>query len=481
MKRIYSVAPFCIVFLVLSAFIFSNLSAHYEVTGVLVDADQNPVAGLSVILFNENEEQIASDQTDGQGRFTLIYQAEAASADPINGPEMPAEFKLGSSYPNPFNPRTTVPFYAPKNTRAVITVHNILGQEVMRTGADVSAGSHEIQVNLGGRVSQGQYILRVQGDGFSLAQSLTFVSAGIGGGNPEITVRPVGRASPSIPSIPSIPSNFHQINNEPIYRIVVPESQGFSGLVVEVPARVSHDLGTLTLVKKNVCPDGFVCIMDIDGNLYKTVVIGEQVWMAQNLRVSRYRDGTDIASGLSDIGWWSTRTGAYAIYPYTYLNDNDSDEVTYGIDSDEKMANAYGKLYNWHAVDDPRGLCPDGWHVPTELEWMIQLDYLGGPDGNGGKLKATRTDPDPHPRWESPNSGANDETGFSALPAGHRNREGLFWQIGETGFWWTSTVHDLLGNQAWMYLLNHDDSDIATYHHPKEFGFSVRCLRNEDK
>ncbi|TVQ75118.1 MAG: T9SS C-terminal target domain-containing protein, partial [Balneolaceae bacterium] len=143
----------------------SRLSAmftnEYEVSGILVDPDQAPVSGVHVMLFNENDGEIASGQTDDQGRFTLVYWAEPTSADPRGGPDMPAGFKLGASYPNPFNPRTTVPFYAPENTRAVITVHNILGQEVLRIGTDINAGSHEIQVNLGGRLSQGQYILRV--------------------------------------------------------------------------------------------------------------------------------------------------------------------------------------------------------------------------------------------------------------------------------------------------------------------------------
>ncbi|TVQ75329.1 MAG: T9SS C-terminal target domain-containing protein, partial [Balneolaceae bacterium] len=182
MTRVHAAAPVHIFLLILLAFLFTSLSPQYEVTGVLVDPDQTPVAGLSVMLYNDKDEQIASDQTDSEGRFSLLYQVEPTSADPVGGPDMPSEFKLGSSYPNPFNPRTTVPFYAPENTRAVITVHNILGQQVMRTQADVGAGSHEIQVNLGGRLSQGQYILRVQGDGFSLTQSMTFVSAGISSG-----------------------------------------------------------------------------------------------------------------------------------------------------------------------------------------------------------------------------------------------------------------------------------------------------------
>jgi len=157
-----------VLLLVLPALLLASGPTQYQVTGVLVDADQAPVTGVSVLLLTHQDEQIASDQTDDQGHFALVYESEPTTVDPANGADLPAEFKLGASYPNPFNPRTTVPFHAPENTRANIKVYNILGQEVLRTGADISAGSHEIQVNLGGRLSQGQYILRVQGDGFSL-------------------------------------------------------------------------------------------------------------------------------------------------------------------------------------------------------------------------------------------------------------------------------------------------------------------------
>ncbi len=463
MKRIYSAALFCIVYLVLSAFIFSNLSTHHEVTGVLVDADQNPVAGLLVMLLNENEEQIASDQTNDQGRFTLIYQAEPTTADPMAGSEMPAEFKLGSTYPNPFNPRTTVPFHAPVNTRAIITVHNILGQEVLRTGVDISAGSHEIQINLGGSVSQGQYIFRVQGDGFSLAQNMTFVSAGIGGGNPEITVRHGGQASSSIPS------SFHLINQEPKYRLVIPESRNFSSMMVDVPARMHHDLGTIVLLGKHYYDHQFGNVMDIDGNVYKTIVIGEQEWMAENLKVSRYRNGEKLFTGLSTVD-----SGSYSVYTYRTVD---------GIDSEAEMVAAYGSLYNWYAVKDPRGLCPVGWHIPTDDDWFILESHLGGPDAAGAKMKSIRIEPDPQPRWESPSweepfFGTN-ESGFSGLPAGTRISDGPYYSIGYNGLWWSSTKTEVSDYLAWYRKLDYDNNDLhRDYSYILDF-FSVRCLRDK--
>lgn len=172
---------------------FGVEDVSYEVSGVLVNESGMAVSGHRVMLYDGQSLLIAEDETDGEGRFLITYQSLPTSADPQGGPDLPAEFTLGASYPNPFNPRTTIPFYAPANTHAVITVYNILGQQVLRSQADISAGSHEILVNLGGRLSQGQYILRVQGEGFSVSQGMTFVSAGIGGGNPEITVRPGGQ------------------------------------------------------------------------------------------------------------------------------------------------------------------------------------------------------------------------------------------------------------------------------------------------
>ena len=215
-------------------------------------------------------------------------------------------------------------------------------------------------------------------------------------------------------------------------------------------------------------PDNDITVMDIDGNVYQTVTIGNQVWMAENLRTTRYSDGTPIMTGLSNEDWVNTQDGAYAIYPYSQVD---------GLCSNEEVVAAYGNLYNWYAVDDSRGLCPTGWQVPSDEEWTMLTDYLGGIDVAGGKMKSTQTYPDPHPRWNSPNTDANNESGFSALPGGSRFSFGNYDYVGTDGFWWSSTEYDT--DYAWSRYLDHNDSAAWAPEYVKMYGFSVRCLRDE--
>lgn len=233
--------PIQILFLFFSLFLFIGSSTKFEVTGVLVDQDEAPVEGLSVLLFNEKDEQIADDQTDSKGRFSLVYPMEPISAEPGIRPEMPYGFTLGASYPNPFNPRSTVPFYAPENTRASISVHNILGQSVLSRQVDISSGNNKIVLNLGSGFSQGQYILRVQGEGYSLSESMTFLSAGIGSGNPEIHVQP------GVRSAESINYGIKKADYTEKYRLVVELSEQYGGKEVTIDPLQDVDLGSLTL------------------------------------------------------------------------------------------------------------------------------------------------------------------------------------------------------------------------------------------
>jgi uncharacterized protein (TIGR02145 family) len=206
-------------------------------------------------------------------------------------------------------------------------------------------------------------------------------------------------------------------------------------------------------------------VTDPDGNVYPIVKIGDQWWMAENLRTTRYADGTGIPTGLNNEDWAATESGAYAVFPHGSIP---------GLDSDEQVLAAYGALYNWFAVDDSRGLCPVGWHVPSDDEWTILTSYLGGEDAAGGKMKSTRTEPDPHPRWENPNEGATNESGFSGLPAGYRFLLGNFSTIGFHTTWWSST--ELVSGSVWLRNLNYNFNDIFRTSNPKNNGFSVRCL-----
>lgn len=214
-------------------------------------------------------------------------------------------------------------------------------------------------------------------------------------------------------------------------------------------------------------------ITDIDGNAYNIVQIGDQWWMAENLRVTKYRNGDAIPTGLSNTDWRNTSSGAYAIYPHSEIE---------GLDSNEKVVAAYGKLYNWYAVDDLRGLCPEGWNVPSDEEWTMLTDYLDGLANNKlCKMKSTRTEPDLHPRWDSPNTGATNESGFSGLPGGYRRlgrHSGVYFAgIGEFGMWWSSTEYPI--DHAWNRGLLYDFSHVGRLYFNKRDGFSIRCLMDE--
>ena len=185
------------------------------------------------------------------------------------------------------------------------------------------------------------------------------------------------------------------------------------------------------------------------------IVIGTQQWMRENLDVLTYRNGDIIPQVTDPTAWAALTTGAWCYY-----------------NNDSTQGNKYGKLYNWHAVNDPRGLAPQGWHVPSDAEWTILETALGGASVAGGKMKEAGT-----LNWTTPNTGGNNNSGFAGLPGGNRNYLGSFVNVGNLGNWWSSTEEDSVG--AWLRYLGYNISDLlrggANY---KYYGFSVRCLRD---
>lgn len=221
-------------------------------------------------------------------------------------------------------------------------------------------------------------------------------------------------------------------------------------------------------------------VSDIDGNVYQTIKIGRQWWMAENLKTLRYHNGDPIPYIESSTKWKNTQSGGYTIYPpdgYTIIwPEPDPNSKVRGIDSYDEMVSLYGILYNWYAVDDPRGLCPEGWHVPTEDEWSELENYLGGRVAAQGLMKSTRTVPDSHPRWERTNEGATNESGFSGFPGGYRYSDGKFASLGFVGSWWSSIEY----RRNWAYfrdLSRRIGEEHRYYYDYKNSGFSVRCIR----
>jgi uncharacterized protein (TIGR02145 family) len=212
-------------------------------------------------------------------------------------------------------------------------------------------------------------------------------------------------------------------------------------------------------------PENRGILTDLEGNQYKTIKIGSQTWMAENLRARKYRNGDPIPTDLTGAEWEMIENGACAVYPHG--------EIT-GLNSEEQVLSAYGTLYNWYAVNDPRGLCPPGWKVPSVSDWEILSGY--DLDNAGGKLKSTRTEPDPQPRWSSPNTGATDEFGFSALPGGYRSDYlGSFQAIGSSGWWWTS--EPVSGGRASSFYLSNNQKNLDSYSANVREGYSVRCIK----
>ena len=193
-------------------------------------------------------------------------------------------------------------------------------------------------------------------------------------------------------------------------------------------------------------------VTDADENVYGTVKIGNQVWLTENLRTTKYNDGSDIPLVTDGTAWSNLDTSGYCWY------NNDS----------AANAQTYGALYNWYTVNTNK-LCPSGWHVPTDTEWTVLTDYLGGLAG--GRLKETGT-----AHWNDPNTDAINDSKFTALPGSLRDYAGIFYGIGYDGNWWSATEYDV-GN-AWYRYVSYGSSHGYRSYDYKESGFSVRCLRD---
>ncbi|MBX2977966.1 MAG: hypothetical protein KF905_01615 [Flavobacteriales bacterium] len=215
------------------------------------------------------------------------------------------------------------------------------------------------------------------------------------------------------------------------------------------------------------CPEA-PTVTDFDGNMYPVVRIGDQCWMGGNLRTTRYSDGSSIPNVTGNTEWRNLNTGAWCNY------ENNASNGT-----------IHGKLYNWFTAVDPRGVCPLGWHVPTDAEWQQLESALGVPANElnspgvrgeiqnvGGMMKTTSA-------WNAPNAGATNESGFSGLPAGARDgfSEGTFYNLGDYGYWWSSSEHDT-PNYARYRRLSSVNAGIGHYGYYKRSGYCIRCVQD---
>ena len=195
-------------------------------------------------------------------------------------------------------------------------------------------------------------------------------------------------------------------------------------------------------------------VTDKDGNVYNTVTIGTQVWMKENLKTTKYRDGTSIPNETDNTAWYMLRTGAYCEH-----------------DNSVSYSETYGRLYNWYAATNVHNICPVGWHLPTDAEWTILTTYLLGESVAGGKLNEVGTT-----HWESPNTDATNETGFTALPGGCRTGDGTFQHLSYFGHWWTATEKD--ATYAWDRITSYNSNYVTRNFFSKPGGKSIRCVKD---
>ena len=259
-----------------------------------------------------------------------------------------------------------------------------------------------------------------------------------------------------------VTSCFVVINNDTIVNPIEIDKE-IDVIEKEIPLKNTNQMKVRVLGK----PDSFleitifeVCtcpgtVTDIDGNVYQTVKIGNQCWMVENLKVTRYRDEYPIPNVTNGDEWRTLTTDAYCNYR-----------------NNEYFATTYGRLYNWYAVDNSRGLAPEGWHVPTDEDWQTLIDYLDGKWVAGGKLKEAGTT-----HWQSPNTGATNETGFTALPGGWRFLDGYFYDMGQIANYWSSTEFN--SYNAWCRVLWWNHPYVSRNNRPKSWGFSVRCIKDD--
>ncbi len=196
-------------------------------------------------------------------------------------------------------------------------------------------------------------------------------------------------------------------------------------------------------------------LQDVEENFYKTVKIGGQIWMNENLKTSRFNDGKTIKYGKLDSEW-------------SQINPPKSLQCWY--DNNSEYENPYGRLYNWYAVETEK-LCPQGWSVPTYNDWEVLSDYLE--PNAGGKLKN-----EGYKYWKSPNVGATNDAKFNAVPAGLRHNGGKFEYLGEAGIWWTSDSYNL-GDAFRVYVNYNSDTLVNRFWSFKLTGLSVRCIKDQ--
>lgn len=349
-------------------------------------------------------------------------------------------------YPNPIRDYGFIQFDLPETNLTVITLFDISGKKVLQKQDILSYGQYTYILN---GLGSGMYIITIEsGKNKYSGQVLCYGSRSVDPSvsykntNPVIGVQDDSKNSPDKVTM--------QYNADDWLKYT-----GISGIYSTIVTDKPKENKTITF--------NFISCTDGEGNNYPVVKIGQQVWMGENLKTMKFRDGTKIPLITDGTEWGNLSSPAYCWYNNT-----------------PDLENNYGALYNWHSVNTVN-ICPQGWHVPAESDWIELIDHLGGTDIAGGKLKETGTI-----HWWTPNTGATNETGFTALPGGWRKGlnpfpmyvDGIFELKHEAGSWWSSSENITDGFCAYFFLMDMNESGISKCNAEKQFGTSVRCIKD---
>jgi uncharacterized protein (TIGR02145 family) len=354
-------------------------------------------------------------------------------------------------YPNPMTDKSTLEILPPLAGDAIIYVCDMTGKIIIQFKGYVDNSVQEFSLS---GIKNGLHLINVQGNGYQFSEKL--LSNGKSNGTASIT-----KVSNNIQAVAEKKSlkdsKGVQVNVDMAYtageRLKYTAVSG-NNKTVKTDIPTADKTVTFTFTE---CKDG-------DNNYYPVVQINTQLWMAENLKTTKYNDGTEIPNVTVDATWTGATTGAYCDYSNTPANST-----------------TYGRLYNWYAVDNNeatkvasnggKNVCPTSWHLPTDAEWTTLTTYLGGESVAGGKLKETVTT-----HWTTPNTGATNETGFTAVPGGYREWDGSYGLIGNYGIWWSSTISGT--TNAWMRYVVNTDASVFRNDFNRRAGISVRCLKD---
>jgi uncharacterized protein (TIGR02145 family) len=338
-------------------------------------------------------------------------------------------------YPNPLQDKSNLTFFAPQAGNTQINVFGVDGRNLTRINSNLQEGNNTFQLSL----APGAYILKVNGNGYTYAQRV--ISQSNATEKPTLSFignqKPTNSQPQKTKNGGAVTSMLYSVGDQLIYKGI---SGNYTTIVTDKPT------------ESKTTNFYFVECKDADDNYYPVVVIGSQIWMAENLKTTSYRTGESVSNVTNAATWGNTTFGAWCDYDNLDAN---------GL--------KYGHLYNWYASSDTRNIAPIGWRIPTDAEWTTLTTYLGGESIAGAKLKESGVN-----NWTSPNVGATNETGFSALPAGDRVSNVTFGSLNNSGYWWSSTQYDV--NTAWFRFIDFNNYTVGRSNLGKMYGFSIRCL-----